>query len=463
MKSIRRHFLSRLLPGFFLLWFGACLAVYFSFKNAWERRLESELREIADVLPVGNRGDADSFLRLDDIAEGDVGIYFRIWGSNGERFLKSQSLGQFDMVPPPLFSRKGEFGNQALESGDDVKTLALRINDTGGLGEINLLVAKSREESSERMTTIVIGLLILGLGGAGIFTLLLTICLKTSLMPLEKVGDMAMEIDAESMGARFPHEDTPSELEPIVGKLNDLLTRLEMSFERERRFSDDLAHEFRNPVAALKSIAEGALEWPEETPEENFRDIKSISEELQFTIENMLTLARIEKRKNRITSEPVNLQKVVEECWQLCSGISNLRKVTARIEIPPDLVIDTDLSLLRVLLSNLITNAADYCPVGSEIVIKPDDEAFFTISNPAPHLKPDDLPLMFDRLWRHDEARTDSSHCGLGLSVAKTCAEALALDLDARLSPDGVITFIVSEEYENRSSSEKVGSNTIAG
>ena len=64
--------------------------------------------------------------------------------------------------------------------------------------------------------------------------------------------------------ARFEGAGAPRELEPIYEKLNDLLARIEAGFERERRFSADLAHEMRTPVAELKMLAEVAMKWPEQ-------------------------------------------------------------------------------------------------------------------------------------------------------------------------------------------------------
>lgn len=326
----------------------------------------------------------------------------------------------------------------------------------GGLGEIHLLVAISREESAAGMFRVLAVLVILGVVGAAGFMLLLETAVRKGLAPLEKVGSKASRIDADTIGERFSEEELPAELVPIVEKLNDLLARLDMSFQRERRFSDDLAHEFRNPVAALRSIAEVALELPDDCPEENFRDGKAISEQLHFTIENMLTLARIEKKKHRIRREETDLHQVTEESWKLCQARAEERGIALSNGIPPGRTIQTDPSLFRVLISNLVLNAAEYSPAGSRItVVGTEGKRVFSISNPAPHLEKSDLAHLFDRLWRHDEARSDTSHCGLGLSLAQSCADALQLVLGVELD-SGVVTFSVEEKVRSSSSPKKV-------
>jgi signal transduction histidine kinase len=84
------------------------------------------------------------------------------------------------------------------------------------------------------------------------------------LSPLNQLANQAASITADSLATRFPTEIWPGELTPISSRLNDLLERLEQSFERERRFSADLAHELRTPIAELRSLAELALKWPED-------------------------------------------------------------------------------------------------------------------------------------------------------------------------------------------------------
>ena len=87
--------------------------------------------------------------------------------------------------------------------------------------------------------------------------------LRRELKPLQALAAEAAGIDAARLSARFATEGLPGELAPIAARLNELLARLEDSFERERRFSSDVAHEFRTPVAELRSLAELAIKLPD--------------------------------------------------------------------------------------------------------------------------------------------------------------------------------------------------------
>ena len=72
--------------------------------------------------------------------------------------------------------------------------------------------------------------------------------------------------------------------------------------------------------------------------------------------------------------------------------------------------------------------------------------------NPAPSLKEEDLPKLFDRLWRHDSSRTGSGHSGLGLALARACSEALDLELKASLGGGGELRFRLERNFGEVSS-----------
>lgn len=393
MRSIRRHLLLWLFPGFVALLAGAGAAVYLAVLRGLEAEMNRELRDLASAIPFVE-GSGTAGLNLEDFADdGRGGRYFQIWGPDGVRWLKSENLGRFELKPPAKFFARGEFGEQVLGNEDAVRTLALRAAATQGLGRVNIMVARSREEMDASLFRLKIAIVSIGLLAAGGFTLLLELALRSGLRPLAKLGDQAARIDAESLGARFPANRVPGEMRPIVERLNDLIARLEQSFARERRFSADLAHELRNPVAALRSIAEVAQKWPEEATDENYEDIRTIAEELQVTIENMLLLTRLENPDSETEKKEIGIGELIDECWLAFSPRAETRGVALENRMPGEVTIETDPKLLRVIISNLLSNGAEYAPEGSRIVVEEGSEAdILKVSNPAPQLTPDDLP-----------------------------------------------------------------------
>ncbi|MEM7012066.1 MAG: histidine kinase dimerization/phospho-acceptor domain-containing protein [Verrucomicrobiota bacterium] len=391
MNSIRGRLLLWLLPGFVVLWIGAGIAIEFAVRDRLESRMQTDLREVLGAIPLSNQP-GNSILSMEDFDRDDFGIYFQIWATDGGRWLKSNNLGRFELARPDTFASEPEFNQQLLGNSDLVETLAVRPS-SGSLGAIDIMVAKSRVELNAELKRTRIAILAIGALAGVVFWLLVSLAIRSGLKPLTAVGDQAARIDADSLSARFP-SDLPSEIQPITAKLDDLLSRLESSFARERRFSADLAHELRTPVAALRTIAEVALKFPDEDDAaENYDDIVEITSELQTTIENMLTLARLENAQANLTNEKVNVRDVVDDCWLMYAAKAEERDLRFQNSLSPESTLDTDPKLFRVIISNLLSNASAYAPDGSKIEVAFNAEnQQLQVANPAPHLTEDDLP-----------------------------------------------------------------------
>jgi signal transduction histidine kinase len=307
--------------------------------------------------------------------------------------------------------------------------------------EMDVIVARSRTEIDQTLALLLGGISFTGLVAALASTLLIRLALQSGLTPLRRVGEQARTIDASSLQARFPTQEMPIELRPIADALNGLLGRIESSFERERRFSADLAHELRTPVAELKSMAEVAMKWPEQADPENYVDVRDISDQMQATIENLLMLARLEKGTADGDLKEVALGEFVRSVWQPFVGLAKKRELDLKFEIAADRTVEIDDKLLRLILSNLLSNAAEYAPQGSAVECRSEGDTILSVRNPAGNVTREELPHVFERLWRHDQSRTDATHSGLGLSLAKSCAEALQLELTAVIDGENHICF----------------------
>jgi signal transduction histidine kinase len=240
------------------------------------------------------------------------------------------------------------------------------------------------------------------------------------------------------LGGRFRNDGMPAELEPIVDRLNQLMARLESSFSRERRFSADLAHEMRTPLAEAKTIAETAMTWPAEGGPEAWREVVASVERMESVVQSMLQLARLESETPRTADEPFPLAPLVAELWLDHAAPAEARGIHLRSEIRQDAKVIGDRSWWGHLLGNLLGNSAEYADEGSVVVVSLIDGGV-SIKNRASGLVAEDVDRLFDRFWRADKARGESGHCGLGLSLASACADALGLRIEASLGGDHVL------------------------
>jgi signal transduction histidine kinase len=272
--------------------------------------------------------------------------------------------------------------------------------------------------------------------------------LRRGLLPLARMARDAQEIDVATLSRRFSSADLPTELAPIRDRLNDLLARLEQSFEREQRFNAAVAHELRTPIAELRTTAEVALRWPDaEDPARVLGDVLAIAERMQRLVSALLMLRRVESGQEALVRSPVVLREVVEAAMQRHAACARERALTVSCAIPHDLTLDSHAELADVIADNWIANAIEYAPRDSEVAIgaSTDGPRFtLTVSNRAPELTTEDIEHLFEPFWRKDAARANGAHSGLGLTLTQTIARALDCEVRAVLDADATLRLELS-------------------
>lgn len=450
MKSIRVQLLGWLLPGFVVVCLAAGVGVYFSAKQAFEADLDARLGRLAGSARLALRNQADAgtggtrtpglraFLAKEEFQS--PGQYFELWSSTGTPDRRSPNLGNADLPHPLELTRDAIRYDATLENGERVRVSAMQYPQGGGSPPLAFAVALSRSEGETRLSRLFAQLVIGGIGCCAVLCLLLALALRFALRPLARLGEQAVAMGAGSLHERFATEAMPLEIAPIVTRLNDLMARLEQGFERERRFSGYLAHELRTPLAAIRSTSEVALKWPEQSSSEDYAEIARTAAHLQQVVDTLLLLSRAETSQSDIVREIVVMGPLIEECAALHVDRARQRNVSLTMRLDETLTLQTDVRLLRIIVMNLIANAVEYAPSGSEVTITSSaPDHLLQVTNAAPMLTAEDIPHLFERLWRKDAVRSDASHAGLGLSLAQSCAGTLGLTLTAELSESGVI------------------------
>ena len=255
---------------------------------------------------------------------------------------------------------------------------------------------------------------------------------RRALAPVHHLSRTIARIQAESLAQRLPRDGVPAEILPIVDRLNELLSRLEDAFRRERSFSANIAHELRTPLAGLSTTLEVYLSHPHEPTEyaEAMRACMKICGQSQQLVENLLSLARVEGAGFRRYPEEVHVPTVLAECWEELREHAEHKNLHLISQLE-DEIVETDRSMLRMVVRNLLHNAVAHCDPGGRIeaTSELDDDGtclLLRIENTGSRLKPEELPHVFDRLWRGNRARSQTGeHFGLGLTICKSLVESL--------------------------------------
>lgn len=271
-------------------------------------------------------------------------------------------------------------------------------------------------------------------------TVLLTVLwwvVARGLRPLEQLARDIAEVDEQSLSSRFEIRDAPSELHPIIKRLNDLMARIEQAFLWEKAFTGDVAHELRTPLAGLHTTLEVALRRPRDLAEyvETIQDCQTICEDTQRMTETLLSLARIESGEAAIDEDYFDVRVLAEKAWAPFQDRAVDRRLRVKWYFETGVLLNSDPEKFRVVLSNLFDNAVSYAREGGSVhagSMLASDGFLVEVSSSGCDLSDVQISNVFERFWRADSSRSETgSHAGLGLALCRKLITLLGATIDA--------------------------------
>jgi signal transduction histidine kinase len=236
-------------------------------------------------------------------------------------------------------------------------------------------------------------------------------------------------------------------MENVISTINDALDRISESFNRVQRFTSDAAHELRTPIAELMNMAEVAGKWPAKVDHEDFyKDVLESSQKMQLIVNSLLELARCKNGQIKLELVELDISECFSGCWNMYSRQAGEKNIQFRFSGGTSLKIVSSSTEFGLIISNLLSNAVEYGSEGSTVVasIQEDDGVVsVAISNMTNSLDAEDMPHIFDSLWRKDASRNSKVHIGMGLTITKAYVEALNLTINASLA-DQLYSVVIS-------------------
>jgi signal transduction histidine kinase len=269
------------------------------------------------------------------------------------------------------------------------------------------------------------------------------------LRPLRTLNERAREISARSLHRRLALTGPDDELKQLANTFDDLLDRLEASFQAQRQFVANASHELRSPLALTRTISEVALADPEPTVDSlqaSHRRALSAGEQQERLIEALLTLARSERGFER--KEPFDLATIADRALVACRPEADRRGLYLHATLRPAQT-DGDPRLAERLMANLIDNAIRHnLPTGGRIDVTTatrEGRAVLSVANSGAPVEPDEVERLFQPFQRLGTERTEHSDgLGLGLSIVRAVATAHEATLTTHAQPSGGLDIEVS-------------------
>lgn len=246
---------------------------------------------------------------------------------------------------------------------------------------------------------------------------------KRMLRPLSTIADTAHRIQSGHMDERITGAFSDDEVGMLAESINSAFDRYHDAVERLRRFSADASHQLRTPLTAMRSTGEVCLQKTR-TPKVYQETIGGMLEEVQrlsHTVEQLLTLARLESERVRESFTPLDVAAATEETAELYRQAAQDKKLALVVSARAGLHVNGNPALLQQVIANLLDNAIRHTPVRGEVHVSVEpvgsQEVMLTVADTGPGIPEAYRALVFDRFNSVPGLHMSSSGSGLGLAI----------------------------------------------
>ena len=278
---------------------------------------------------------------------------------------------------------------------------------------------------------------------------------RKMLKPVDRVSSLATRISSTNLKERINHQGPDDEVKRLADTFDDMLGRLETSFDAQKQFIQDASHELRTPIA----IAQTNIEVLEMDNNVTVTDYKRLTEILKMSLERMSALSEkllmlSEGVQDRSRWSRVDIQTLIDEVAAEFSAKSTTAGITLEVASAPEgISIDGDALRLKQAFVNLVDNAIKYNQPGGKVQISADtidDKVVIKVQDTGIGISSADQQRVFDRFYRVDKSRSRSQGGrGLGLAIVKKIAEEHGGTVSVESTPGAGSTFSITLPRQN--------------
>lgn len=242
--------------------------------------------------------------------------------------------------------------------------------------------------------------------------------------PLNEMTRIVQQINAKEMDRRLNVKGMHDELKELAMTFNEMLDRIENSYETQNRFTSDASHELRTPIAVIQGYINMLDRWGKADDailDESIEAIKSESHNMKRLTEKLLLLAKADKGILELEFKPFSLKDLIEEITKETCMIDSNHTITNAINDVEQVIADRE--SLKQAIRIFVDNSVKYTPEGGHIQINSyfrKRKIYIEIADDGIGIAKEDMENIFNRFYRVDKSRSkESGGHGLGLSISK--------------------------------------------
>ena len=284
-----------------------------------------------------------------------------------------------------------------------------------------------------------------------------SLMMRRMMQPVYAMTRTARSITASDLSARIDAVHSHDELKELAETFNGMLDRLQESYEQQNRFVSDASHELRTPLNVISGYANLLRRWGTEDRAVTDESVGKIIEEtdnMKELVERLLFLARADKKTQQIHFERFDVSALMERIAEETRVIDG--EHTLNVEIAEGVFLTADCALIKQAVRAMLENSIKFTPPGGAITLScraEKGEVLLGVRDTGAGISQKDLPHIFDRFYKADEARLrKGGGTGLGLSIVKWIVERHGGTIHVESEPGKGSSFTVRlpEMQENR-------------